>query len=126
MKKTVILIFALFLAASLLYAQDDQDLKNTADSGSVMTKKAVAGFSVLTAEDAQVTNDGKMTYVEDIYSYTGRKFKAIETRLKNIESAIEELDGKIKDIEKRLHSLENTLSFSREPATPPQTEPAVR
>ena len=124
MKKTAMLIFAFFFTASLLYAQSDQDSENGSNSN--YTKKSVAGFSVLTAEDARVTNDGKMTYVEDIYSYTGRKFKAIEARLKIIESAIAELDGKIKDIEKRLHNVENTLSIPRDPAISPQTEQAVR
>jgi hypothetical protein len=102
MKKTVLFILILSFAAVPLYAQNKEETLDEVVLGTSPTHKPIAGFTVVTAEDAQVSTDGKLTYVEDLYTYTGRKFKAVEARLKKIEASEEELKIKVKDIEKRL------------------------
>ncbi len=112
MKKTILFILLLSFAATLLYAQSEEQVKGAVSLNAGLTKKTIAGFTVVTAEDAEVTTDGKTTYVEDLYTYTGRKFKAVEERLKKIEAAAEELKNRVTDIEKRLADMEKMVKAS--------------
>ena len=113
MKKTALLILVLSFAAALLYAQSEEETESEVSPGSSPTRKPIAGFTILTAEDAQVTTDGKTTYVEDIYTYTGRKFKTVEARLKKIEAAEEELKSRVNYIEKRLTDTKKAVLVSK-------------
>jgi hypothetical protein len=128
MKKAVLLILIFSFAAGVLHAQSEEDTEREVSLGASPIKKPIAGFTVLTAEDARVSTDGKTTYVEDIYVYTGRKFKAVEARLKKIEAAAEELNSRVKRIDKRLTDMEKAVLVSKEasetaPEGPPQQEP---
>ena len=123
----LILVFS--FAASLLYAQSGEDTGGEISLGASPKKKPIAGFTVITAEDAQVSTDGKTTYVEDVYVYTGRKFKAVEARLKKIETAQEGLNTRVKYKEKCLTDMKSVTLVSKEaaevsPKEPPQEEQA--
>ncbi|MCX5666078.1 MAG: hypothetical protein NT036_03405 [Candidatus Omnitrophica bacterium] len=112
MKKTALFMLLLIFAATLLYAQSEEQVKSGVGLNAGLTKKPIAGFTVVTAEDAQVTTDGKTTYVEDLYTYTGRKFKAVEDRLKKIEAAAEELKNRVTSIEKHMADAEKAVKTS--------------
>ena len=129
MKKAVLLIMIFSFSAALLCAQSEEETENEVNLGTSPTNKPIAGFTVLTAGDARVSTDGKMTYVENIYVYVGRKFKEVEARLKKIEAAARELNKRVKDIEKRLTDAEKTVLVSKEtaetaPGAPPREERA--
>lgn len=108
MKYVIIPMFALLFLAGAIYAQDDED----SQGGSGLSQKQVGNFSVITAEDADVTTDGKQVYIEDIYEYVGRKFKAVEARLKKIEAGQEDLRLRVKKIEDGLAKLKNAAAPS--------------
>jgi len=114
MKKTALLMLAFSLAASLVYAQSEELVEDEVNLGASQTRRPIAGFTVITAEDARVSTDGKTTQVEDIYVYVGRKFKAVEVRLKKIEAAQEDLKGKVDYIDKRLTEAEKIAIASNE------------
>lgn len=127
MKKTALLILVFSFTAALLYAQSEEETESETSLGASPNKKPIAGFTVLTAEDAQVSTDGKTTYVENVYAYTGRKFKAVEARLKKIETAQEDLNSRVKYIEQYLTDTKNAALVSKEaaeaaPKEPPQKE----
>ncbi|MDO8536559.1 MAG: hypothetical protein Q7S30_06110 [Candidatus Omnitrophota bacterium] len=107
MKKAALLIFVLGFVSALLFAQNEEETKSEVRLGSSSTNKPIAGFTVLTAEDTKVTTDGKTTYIEDVYTYTGRKFKAIEARLNKIETVLDELKGRVKYIEEQQAKAKN-------------------
>jgi len=106
------IILLLSFAATFLYAQSEEQVKSEVTLNAGLTRKTIAGFTVVTAEDAQVTTDGKTAHVEDLYTYTGRKFKAVEERLKKIEAAAEELKNRVSYLEKHLADMENAVKAS--------------
>jgi hypothetical protein len=105
-----ILIF-IFFAAGILYAQDySEEEGRPVRLGTGLTQKQIGTFSVVTAEDADVTSDGKQVYKEDIYEYVGRKFKAVEARLKKIEEGQEDIKDRIKRLENSLSQMKKAPS----------------
>ncbi|MDP3790828.1 MAG: hypothetical protein Q8R38_02165 [Candidatus Omnitrophota bacterium] len=112
MRYAILPIIALMIGAGILYAQDDGDsgvepgiMQTQTGSltvGAGLTQKQVGNFSVVSAEDADVTTDGKTVYMEDIYEYVGRKFKAVEARLKKIETGQEDIKNRLKKLEDSL------------------------
>jgi len=114
MKKTVLLMLAFSLAASLVYAQSEEQVEDEVNLGASQTRRPIAGFTVLFPADAKISTDGKTTQIEDIYMYVGRKFKAVEARLKKIEAAQEDLKGKVEYIDKRLTDAEKIMLASNE------------
>lgn len=111
MRYTILLILIfIFFAAGMLYAQNDSEEEGGyARLGAGLTQKQIGTFSVVTAEDADVATNGKQVYKEDIYEYVGRKFKAVEARLKKIEEGQEDIKDRIKRLESSLSQMKKTL-----------------
>lgn len=112
MRYVLLLIIAIILNAGVLYAQDDDN--NEGGGGPVrlgagLTQKQIGNFSVVAAEDANVSTDGKQAYVEDIYEYVNRKFKAVEARLKKLEEGQEDIKNRLKQIEYDLSKIKKTI-----------------
>lgn len=109
---TILLMIAMMLGPATLYAQDDNNEKGNGPVtlGGGLTQKQVGNFSVITAEDADVTNTGKQAFIEDIYKYVGRKFRVIEARLNKLEEGQEEIRDRLKQIEFDLSKMKKALS----------------
>lgn len=105
----IVFTLILSLAAAAALAQDDDRTNSAVSLGAGLTKKQIAGFSVVAAEDAEVSTDGKLTYVEDIYAYVSRKFKAVEARISKIETVQESLKSKVDSLEKDLDGLKKKV-----------------
>lgn len=102
MRYAIWLMIVIIFCAGILFAQDDD--YNEEGGGPVtlapgLTQKQIGNFSVVTAEDAAVTTNGKQAYVEDLYRYVGRKFKAVEARLKKLEDHQAEILDRLKQVE---------------------------
>lgn len=110
MRRIIPLILLSMLIAGTPYAQDDSEEEGVpVRLGAGLTQKQVGNFSVITAEDADVTSDGKQVYKEDLYEYVGRKFKAVEARLKKIEEGQEDIKDRIKRLESSLSQMKKAI-----------------
>ncbi len=110
MRYAILLILIFIFAAGTLYAEDDsEEGGGGVRLGGGLTQKQIGNFSVVAAEDADVATDGKQVYKEDIYEYVGRKFKAVEARLKKIEEGQEDIKDRIKRLESSLSQMKKTL-----------------
>lgn len=105
-----LILISIFFAAGTMYAQDDsEEGGGGVRLGGGLTQKHIGNFSVVAAEDADVATDGKQVYKEDIYEYVGRKFKAVEARLKKIEEGQEDIKDRIKRLESSLSQIKKAL-----------------
>ena len=109
MRYALVIIIAIIFNAGALCAQDNNDEGGPVQLGSGLTKKQIGNFAVVAAEDANVSTDGKKAYVEDIYQYVSRKFKAVEARLKKLEEGQEDIKNRLKRIEYDLSRIKKAV-----------------